>query len=270
MENSELKNISTEIRLLVLEMIYKSKSSHIGSAFSIIDILACLYFEIMKINPADCCDINRDFFILSKGHAAAALYATLCRRGYFDRQDLDHYGESGTKLSGHVIKNCLPGVEISAGSLGHGLPIAGGMALAAKKDGKSNRVFCLMGDGECNEGSVWEAVIFAGHHRLGNLYGIVDFNNQQGMGRASEILNLAEMDKAWQAFGWEVRTVDGHDYQAIRGAFNGFDSDKPKLVIAKTIKGKGVSWMEDKIEWHYKTPTEEQFQEAVKILTEAI
>ncbi len=267
MEQQDYQKIASAIRLSILEMIYNSKSSHIGSAFSIVDLLVCLYFNVMSVNLDDRCAIERDLFILSKGHAATALYATLCQRGYFASKELEKYGESGTKLSGHVIKDCLPGIEVSAGSLGHGLPIAAGMALAAKLDNRRNQVFCLMGDGECNEGSVWEAAIFAGHHQLGNLFAIIDFNNQQGMGRSDEILNLSEMGQAWEGFGWEVQTVDGHNHLEIIKAFANFSTVKPKVLIAKTVKGKGVAWMEDKIEWHYKSPTEDQYQEAKNILT---
>lgn len=248
-------------------MIHKSGSSHVGSCFSIVEILTVLYFAVMKTCPQNPRKLKRDVFILSKGHAAAALYATLAHRGFFNLKKLELYAQNNSPLAGHVIKGCLPGVEATAGSLGHGLSLAAGMALAGKLDKQFKRkYYCLLGDGECNEGSVWEAVMFSAHYKLNNLIAIVDLNGQQGMGKTANIIKQNKMAERWKSFGWDVRETDGHSLAELLKTFAYFNkkkNDKPSVLIAHTIKGKGVSWMENSIHWHYKTPSVEQLKNAL-------
>ena len=249
-------------------MIFDSQASHIGSALSCVDILTVLYFKILNINPQSPLAENRDRFILSKGHAASALYATLALKGFFSEEILDTYCQDGGKLPGHSTKGCVPGVEVSTGSLGHGLPMGVGMAIAAKNDGKKYRIFVLMSDGECEEGSVWEAAMLASHHKLDNLIAIIDYNKLQAFGRTNEVINLEPLTKKWAAFGWVVKEVDGYNYSDIEKAMREipFKKNKPSIIIAHTKKGKGISFMENKLEWHYKSPNKEQFELALKEL----
>jgi transketolase len=225
-----------------------------------------LYFEKLNIDPDNPRKIGRDIFLLSKGHAVSALYATLARRGFLPQSDLKKYGENGGKMAGHVTLGAIPGVEATAGSLGHGLPMACGFILASKMDKIDNKVFCLLGDGECNEGSVWEAIMFAAHNKLNNLFAIVDHNGLQGMGNTKDILDMGDLANKWASFGWEVAKVnDGHNFGEIEEAFMKIkESEKPKVIILQTIKGKGVSWMENNNDWHYKTPNEDQFLMALQ------
>ncbi|MFZ5891754.1 MAG: FkbM family methyltransferase [Myxococcota bacterium] len=263
--------LSRAIRRHALGMVHRSRASHIGSCFSCADILAVLYAGILQLNPAAPQAPERDRFILSKGHAAAILYATLAERGFFPKQWLEHYTEDGSPLAGHAVHKGVPGVEVSTGSLGHGLPIGVGMALAAQRSGASYRTFVLMSDGECDEGSVWEAALFAAHHRLENLVAIVDVNQIQSFGRTSEVLELEPFADKWRAFGWAVEEVDGHDHAALESVLGELPSrpGKPTLVLARTLKGKGVSFMEDKLEWHYRSPNAEELQRALAELGEA-
>ncbi len=260
--------ISKEIRKKVLKMIYQSKSAHIGSSLSCVDILTILYFKILKINPQNPLADNRDRFILSKGHAAAALYAVLAEKGFFSEKLLESYCQDGTKLAGHSTKQSVPGVEVSTGSLGHGLSMGAGMAFSAKNDGKDYRIFVLMSDGECQEGSVWEAALFASHHKLDNLIGIVDYNKIQAFGRTNEVLNLEPFKKKWEDFGWSVKEANGHNFSELEDAFSKipFENKKPSLLIAHTIKGKGISFIEDKLISHYKYFTKEEYEAALKEL----
>jgi len=264
----DYSQIAKEIRKKVLKMIFDSRTSHLGSSLSAVDILTVLYFKILKIDPKNPLDENRDRFILSKGHAAAALYAALAERGFFPKEILDGYCRDGGKLPGHSTRGCVPGVEVSTGSLGHGLPMGAGMAIAAKNDGKNYRIFILMSDGECEEGSVWEAALFASHHQLDNLIGIIDYNKLQAFGRTNEILNLEPLKKKWEDFGWKVKEVDGHSFSEIEESLSKipFEKGKPSLLICHTIKGKGVSFIEDKLEWHYKNLTKEEYDMALKEL----
>lgn len=261
--------ISKEIRKKILKMMFKSQTSHIGSCLSCVEVLAMLYFNILRIDPKKPLAENRDRFILSKGHAAAALYATLTQRGFFKEEILDSYCLDGGKLPGHSTRNCVPGVEVSTGSLGHGLPMGAGMALVGKRDGKNYRIFVLMSDGECEEGSVWEAAMFATHHKLDNLVGIIDYNKLQAFGRTNEIMALEPLRDKWTAFGWQVREVNGHNSSEIEKSLLKipFKKRKPSLLIAHTIKGKGVSFMEDKLESHYKNLTKEEYEQALKKLS---
>ena len=247
------------IRAHALRMVFAAKASHIGSCLSIADILAVLYGRVLRADPSNPADANRDRFILSKGHAAAILYAALAVRGYFDEALLETYCQNGSMLMGH-ISHGVPGVEVSTGSLGHGLPIAAGMALALKADRITSRVFCLLSDGECDEGSNWEAILFAPHHALDNLVAIVDFNKIQSFGSVQEVLALEPFVDKWRAFGWHPIEVDGHDCSALERVFGSVPASprRPTAVIAHTIKGKGVSFMEGKLEWHYKSPSKEQ------------
>ncbi|MGY3408390.1 transketolase [Bradyrhizobium sp. GM5.1] len=258
------RDFAARIRAHALRMIYRAKASHIGSCLSIADILAALYTRVMRIDPLQPKDPARDRFILSKGHAAAILYAALAERGFLSIAELDTYCEVDSRLTGHVSHG-VPGVEVSTGSLGHGLPIAVGMAIGVRAQGTGARVFCLLSDGECDEGSNWEAILFAPHHELDNLVAIVDFNKIQSFGRVSEVLELEPFADKWRAFRWNVVEVDGHDLNALSAAFGAVPAKprQPTVVIAHTIKGKGVSFMEDKLEWHYKSPSEEQLRAAL-------
>lgn len=260
--------ISKEIRKKVLKMTYESGTAHIGSSLSVVDILTVLYFKILNIDPQNPWSDQRDRFILSKGHAAAALYAILAQRGFFSEEILNSYCQDGGKLPGHVTRGCASGVEVSAGSLGHGLPMGAGMAIAAKNDEKKCRIFVLMSDGECEEGSVWEAAMFASCHQLDNLISIVDYNKLQAFGRTNEIMALEPLKEKWIAFGWQVKEIDGHNFSEIENSLSKipFEKGKPSLLIAHTIKGKGVSFMEDKLESHYKKLTEEEHKQALKEL----
>jgi transketolase len=246
-------------------MIHNSKSSHIGSSFSSVELLVVLYNGVLRVDPARPGWPDRDRFILSKGHGCAAFYAVLAERGFFPLEWLDTFYQNGSRLPGHATHTCLPGVEVSTGSLGHGLSIACGMALAAKRDGKSYRVFVLLSDGECDEGSTWEAVLFASHHRLDNLIAIVDYNKIQSLGRVEEVINLEPFAEKWRSFGWAVREIDGHDILEIEDTLTQvpFEAGRPSCVIAHTVKGKGVSFMEDKLLWHYRSPQGEEYEAAL-------
>ena len=265
LNNINFPDISRKIRKEILEMHFLSQSSHIGSALSCVDILTVLYFKIMKTYPEKSQAENRDRFILSKGHAVSALYATLALRGFFSQNILKTYCQNGSKLPGHATRNSVPGIEVSTGSLGHGLCIGCGMALAAKLDKKNHRIFVLMSDGECDEGSVWEAAMFASHHKLDNLIVIVDYNKLQALGKTNEVVNLEPLKDKWISFGWSVKETNGHNYSEIEKSLSSlpFEKGKPSIIIAHTIKGKGVSFMENRLEWHYKAPTKEECETAI-------
>jgi transketolase len=259
--------IAQKIRLHTLEMVDLAQASHIGSCFSIIDILAVLYFSILKIDPLYPRLPNRDRCIFSKGHAAAALYATLAERGFFPLEKLKSFCQEGSELLGHVSHK-VPGVECSTGSLGHGLSIGCGMALAEQRENLGFHTFVILSDGELNEGSTWEAVLFGGHHQLSRLTVIIDYNKIQSFGRTSEVLDLEPLDKKFEAFNWDVIQIEGHHYTQIEQALSKEERKKPKVVIAHTIKGKGVSFMENTLKWHYKNPDPEQYMLAKKELCE--
>ncbi|RLG14088.1 transketolase [Candidatus Pacearchaeota archaeon] len=265
---SNYKKLSTEIRKKVLKMMFNSQTSHIGSCFSIVDLLVVLYFKVLSIDPKNPWSKDRDRLILSKGHAAAGLYATLALRGFFSERLLDTYCINGGVLPGHSTMRCTPGVEVSTGSLGHGLSMGAGMALAAKYDNDKYRIFVLLSDGECEEGSVWETAMFAAHNKLDNLVAIVDYNKLQALGRTEEIIGLEPLKDKWVSFGWSVKEIDGHDFSEIEKTLSKvpFVKNKPSVVIAHTIKGKGISFMEDQVAWHYKSPNEEQFKEGLQEL----
>lgn len=267
-KDKNYKRIAREIRKKILRMIFRSQTSHIGSALSCVDLLTVLYFDILVIDPKNPQDPGRDRFILSKGHAASALYATLAERGFIPEDILKEYCIDGGRLPGHSTMRCVPGVEVSTGSLGHGLSMGIGMAIAAKHDGSKHRVFILLSDGECDEGSVWESAMFASHHKLDNLIAIIDYNKIQAFGRTNEVINLEPFKDKWTAFGWIVKEIDGHNFSQIEKTLSGvpFEKNKPSIAIAHTIKGKGVSFMENQLAWHYKSPNKEQLETALREL----
>ena len=250
----EISRIANRLRAHSIQMVHQAKASHIGSCLSMAEIIACLYWRTLAINPQQPDWGERDRFILSKGHAAALLYAALAERGFISVNELKSYCQDGSRLTGHATSG-VPGVELSTGSLGHGLPVGCGIALAAKRDGRGHRVFVLLSDGELDEGSNWEAILFAPHHRLDNLQVIVDYNKIQSFGLVDEVLNLEPLADKFKAFGWGVREVDGHDTQQLADTLGAKSKGKPSAVIAHTTKGRGVSFMEDQLAWHYKSPT---------------
>lgn len=254
-----MKKTSEQLAWLIrrhgIEMTHLSGGSHIGAVLSAADILAVLYADILRYDPEDPKWDGRDRFIMSKGHAGAAVYAALAESGFFAPAELKTHYQNGSRLSGHVSHH-LPGVDLSTGSLGHGLCAAAGMALAAKQDGKHHRVFAVLGDGECDEGSVWEAALFANQYRLENLVAIIDHNHMQSLDTCEKTLELEDFGAKWRAFGWNVIELNGHDHNALRSALTDTRSagHKPTVVIANTVKGKGVSFMENDILWHYRFP----------------
>jgi transketolase len=255
----------TNIKKSIVHMAHYSKSSHVGTALSIADILYTLYFKILNVDPMNPMTSGRDKFLLSKGHGSSALYATLAEKGFFNKDILNQYYIDGAKLPGHLDMTAVPGIEISSGSLGHGLSIGVGMALANKQSNNPGRIYVLLGDGECNEGSVWEAIMLAATLNLKNITAVIDYNKLQGFGRTNEIINQENMAKRWEAFDWEVYEVDGHDVAKLESIFR-IKQKKPKVIIAHTIKGHGVSFMEDRLEWHYKSPNNDQYELALKEL----
>jgi transketolase len=251
------------VKKLVFDVVHETQTHHVGSITSCLDILVALYFGVLDIDPKDPAKPGRDRFILSKGHAALAQYATLAIRGFCPVEKLKGFGQDGSVIGGHPDRNCLPGVEVSSGSLGHGLSIGAGMALAARRDGAPDRTFVLVSDGECNEGMVWEAAMFAGHHHLDNLTVIVDHNGLQAFGRTDEVLKPDSLAGRFEAFGWQALEVDGHDIAKLLAAFETPPDGRPRAVIARTIKGKGLGDLEDKLESHYATLDDEQYRQAV-------
>jgi transketolase len=265
---SVLKKQAAQLRGKVVEMSHAAQAAHLASSLSCCDIVTAAYWSALNIDPKEPKDETRDRFILSKGHAAAALYAALAFRGFFPIAELDTYCKDGGKLAEHPPANLLPGVEAATGSLGHGLPIGCGMALSARIKGQSFRVYALLSDGENNEGSVWESAMFAAGQRLERLCVIVDYNKWQATARSNETLMLAPLVEKWRAFGWDAIETDGHDVgklaMLMQNVPNG--SGKPVAIIAHTIKGKGVSFMEDDNNWHYRAPTSEEVVKAHKEL----
>ena len=259
--------LAAQFRAKAVEMSSAAGAAHLASALSCIDIIAVLYHSVLQLDPSKPKWEGRDRFILSKGHAATALYAALAYKGFISDEDLKTYGKAGSLLEEHPSPK-LPGVEAATGSLGHGLPCGCGIALAARIKGEKHRAFVLMSDGECNEGSVWEASLFAAANKLGNLCAFVDFNKWQATGRSQEVLALDPLADKFKSFGWNVHEIDGHDHKQILNALSCFyqDSRKPTMVVAHTVKGKGVSFMEDDNNWHYRIPTFEEVKIAKKEL----
>jgi transketolase len=266
-EIAELHDVAKRLRAHAIRMVSRSKASHLGSCLSMADLLACLYWSVLRVRPDQPDWEMRDRFILSKGHGAAVLYAALAERGFFPVEELDSYCEAGSRLTGHVTSG-VAGVELSTGSLGHGLPVGCGLALAAKREERDYRTFVLLSDGELDEGSNWEAILFAPQYQLDNLTVVIDYNKIQSFGRVEDVINLEPLTDKFRAFRWAVREVDGHNLNEILGALKGLplEKGKPNVVIAHTLKGKGVSFMEDLLEWHYKSPTSEQVQAALQEL----
>lgn len=264
-DKNRLQQLARRIRFHTLKMVYRAKSSHVGTCFSTAELLATLYGRVLRVDPTRPDWPDRDRFILSKGHGCAAVYAVLAECGFFPVEWLDTFYQDGSPLVGHITNTNVPGVEASTGSLGHGLSIACGMALAAKRDGKFYRVFAMLSDGECDEGSTWEAVLFAGHHHLDNLVAIVDYNKIQSLGRVEEVLDLEPLGDKWRAFKWAVREINGHDLGDIEMAFTSlpFQAGSPSCIIAHTVKGKGVSFMENRLLWHYRAPDAEEYSRAL-------
>jgi transketolase len=251
-----------QIRLTILEQAKRAGVGHIGSALSVADIIAALYSGGMDVSDPDA--PNRDRLVLSKGHAALALYAALHQRGWLAREELNTYCEDGSLLGVHP-EHRLRGVDFSTGSLGHGLALGAGAALAARLQGSSRRVFVLLSDGECNEGSIWESAMFAAHQELSNLVVIIDMNGQQALGYTRHVLDLEPMDRRWDAFGWDARVVDGHDVKAMLQAFGDLDpvTGPPHVLVARTTFGRGVSFMENQIRWHYFPMSDQEYARAV-------
>ncbi len=268
--NMKSKALAKEIRISALKMVHQGGSSHIGSALSCVDILAVLYSDIMTFQ----CDkpeySKRDRFILSKGHAGVAVYATLAEVGFFEKEKLKLHYQNGSYFSGHVSHINIPGVELSTGSLGHGLPVGVGMALAAKLDKSNYRVFVLIGDGELMEGANWEAILFAAHHQVGNLTLIIDRNRLQSIDTTENTVALEPIKDKFQSFNWHVKEVDGHCYNELNQALKKTGKNKPTVVIANTIKGKGVSFMENSVAWHYKCPDKKQLAQAISEITNTL
>lgn len=260
----ESADLARAIRVDVLRMVHRANSSHIGSCFSVADLLAVLYGRILRVDPLQPYKSDRDRFILSKGHACAALYAALAAKGFFPRDWLSNFYLDGSNLPGHAT-HTVRGVEVSTGSLGHGLSIGCGMALAGKQQPDPFRVFTLLSDGECDEGSVWEAILFAAHHRLENLVAIVDANGIQSLGRVNDVLDLDPLAEKWRACRWSVREIDGHNIAEIESTFAcvPFERGAPSCIIAHTTKGRGVAFMEDDLLWHYRAPDEQEFAQAL-------
>ena len=256
-----LEQISAHLRYTIIEMSHNARSAHLGSCLSCVDILTALYFKILKVEPYNSKMPERDIFILSKGHAAMALYSVLAARGFFDSKMLKDYNQNGGVLTEHPPASGLAGVEAATGSLGHGLSICTGQALAIKLKQGTQRVFCLMSDGETNEGSVWEAALFASAQKLNNLICFIDYNKWQATARSDRVLNVTSHADKWSSFGWDVECIDGHDCQQIISAARS-SSEKPKMIIANTVKGRGVSFMEDDNNWHYRVPNLEEIQQA--------
>ncbi len=259
---------SKKLRKLIFKSICNGGGGHIPTSLSMIDILNVLYNEIIRIDPKNPKDPNRDRFVLSKGHGSVALYAVLADKGFFDESHLNTYGKKGTILGGHPDMHKVPGVEASTGALGHGFPFAVGIALAGKLNQKDYHVYTILGDGECQEGSIWEAALFAPQKQLDNLTAIIDYNKFQAMDELDNIVSLDPLADKWKAFGWAVQEIDGHNYEEIIDVFTSLplEEKKPTLIIAHTIKGKGISFMEGEPIWHYRMPNSDEMKIACKDL----
>ncbi|MFH0877492.1 MAG: transketolase [Candidatus Omnitrophota bacterium] len=263
----ELEEKAREIRMMIIEMLARAGSGHPGGSLSSADILTCLYYYVMRHNPKEPDWPDRDRFHLSKGHCCPALYAVLAEMGYFSKQELANLRKFGAILQGHPDRH-TPGIDVCSGSLGQGLSVALGMSLAGKIDRKDYRVYCLLGDGEIQEGNVWEAAMAAAHYKCDNLCAILDYNGFQIDGRVSEIMGIEPLSEKWRAFGWHVLDIDGHNMNAILKAFETAKKirEKPTMIIAKTIKGKGVAFMENVVDFHGRPPTSDEAQRALKDL----
>ncbi|OGP74237.1 MAG: transketolase [Deltaproteobacteria bacterium RBG_13_58_19] len=270
-DEAQLREIARQVRLDIVEMLYRSGSGHLGGSLSATDILVALFFGKMRLKEGDPGWPERDLFVLSKGHAAPAYYAILARLGYFPREELFTLREFGSILQGHPDASSTPGVEVSTGSLGQGLSVANGLALALRLNQSRRRVYVLLGDGEIQEGQIWEAAMSASHYGLDNITAIVDRNRLQIDGRTSEVMSVEPLTQKWEAFGWHTVQVDGHSFPELMDALAAGDliKGRPRMIIAQTIKGKGVSIFEDQAKYHGVTPTTEEYQQALKELQAA-
>jgi transketolase len=266
----DIKALSKHIRIQALQMVHRARASHIGSALSICDIVAVLYGRILHVDPKQPTFSDRDRFILSKGHACVAVYAALAECGFIAHEDLLSYGQDHSVLMNH-ISHKVAGIEFSTGSLGHGLPFGVGKALAAQRQSQSWRTFVLLSDGELGEGSNWEAMMFAAHHQLDNLVAIIDYNKLQSLTTVDKTLRLEPLVDKARAFGWSVREVDGHNHNLLEECLGSapWETNKPSFLIAHTTKGKGVSFMENSVEWHYKSPSSEELTQALEEISHA-
>lgn len=264
---AELERLAREIRFELVKMSHRAETAHLGGALSCVDILVAAYWGALGVDPKNPRRPDRDRLILSKGHAISALYAALAVKGFFPRADLEHYNENGGHLPEQPSPGCAPGVEWATGSLGHGLSVGVGMALAARIQQRGYRVVVVMSDGECEEGSVWEAAMFAARRRLAKLTAVIDYNKWQATGRSQEIMALDPLRAKWEAFGWRSREVDGHDLPALVQALaEAGQEGEPMAIVAHTVKGKGISFMEDDNNWHYRSPTAEEVAQAAREL----
>ena len=261
---------ANNVRKMALEAVYSAKAGHPGGSLSVADIITYLYLEEMNVDPKNPKDENRDRFVLSKGHCTPALYGVLAEKGFFPKEDIKTFRQIDSYLQGHPDLKGVPGVDMSTGSLGQGISAACGMAMAAKLDKKDYRVYTVLGDGECEEGQVWEAAMFAAHYNLDNLIAFVDFNGLQIDGKIEDVINPTPFDKKFEAFGWNVLTIDAHNFDEIEKALADAKAvkGKPSVIIAKSVKGKNVSFMENKAEWHGSAPNQEQYEQAIAELNE--
>lgn len=264
---SKLQKIAKEIRAMIFKSAYKGGGGHLGASFSVVEILTTLYFsDLLKYKSSNPYSKSRDRFILSKGHAVLTLYAALAKAGFFPEKDLYTFCQPGSKFGGHPKMYEVPGVEASTGALGHGLGFGIGVALAGQLRKQDYKVFVLLGDGECQEGSIWEGALFAPEKKLDNLVVIVDHNKLQAMDRLDNIINMDSMSKKWESFGWDVEEVDGHDLEQLQDVLGRKNKNRPRLIIAHTIKGKGLSFMENTPIWHYRMPNDEEMKMVLKEL----
>lgn len=270
MNDQKSKELAWKIRLHGLEMTNRGGTSHIGSILSMADILGVLYADVLHIDPQNPKLPDRDRLLLSKGHAGAGVYAALAERGFFSVEELKTHCQNGSRLSGHVSHKGVPGVEASTGSLGQGMPMAMGMAMAAKLNRQTHRVYCIIGDGECDEGAIWESALIANQFKLDNFIVTIDFNKIQSLAPVEDTIALEPLDEKWRSFGWRVIRVDGHDHAALHAAYAqaraAMGQGKPIVVIADTVKGKGVSFMEGQVLWHYRTARGDEYAAALKEL----
>lgn len=263
-----LKRITLELRKDVIEMTYKANAGHPGGSLSSAEIISVLYFEIMQLDPNNPSWEERDRFILSKGHACPILYAALAKKGFFSREHLWTLRRTHSILQGHPDMKKTPGLDFTSGSLGCGLGVGVGIALGLKMSNKNSRVFVLLGDGECQEGAIWEAAICAAHYKLSNLFAVIDYNGLQVDGWIRDVMNIEPLRKKWESFGWYTIEVDGHSIEELLNAFQiCFKVGGPSVIIAHTVKGKGVSFMENQVEWHGLAPTKEEFEKAIAELS---
>lgn len=261
------EKLAWKMRYDAIEMVHTTHASHIGAVLSVIDIVAVLYADILNVDPKFPTMSERDRVVLSKGHAGIAIYTALAECGFFSKEELKKYYTDGSVYSGHVSSKGIPGVELSTGSLGHGVCVACGMALAAKKAKKQNHVYAIVGDGECNEGAVWEMALFAHQYKLSNFTVVIDHNKMQAMGNCEDVIDIENFGDKWRAFGWNVIEVqDGNNHKQLKTAFSQKNDELPTVVIANTVKGKGISFMENKLLWHYRDPQDDDYIQAIKEL----